>query len=185
MTKKEMSEIVPRSAPTTNSNLRAVKMGQPICYPCQELRRARWWETCEHDPYFTVEYQPVSVGPEMERDEETGTMTLSEGPQKMKEVRRPNLTQVGLHTKYNSGRAPEIFRREKGFLTTEEMDLPSMCEYFDCWELDPKYRTDWGNYCNPGQARHANIDQNDTVLESFHTPKRNEQLQRIPVVATA
>lgn len=148
---------------------RFIKMLKPQCplerqddedsfeNPCSEDGGA-WWVDCEkrgHDPYYT---------------------TIKKGDQ---EVRRPNLTQVALNIRVNSGQGVESAKR-RGRKMPEEMGLAPFCQYLDCWSQNIKFKNaEYGDYCTEDQLKMVMVDVNEVTLEVLNEKKRRRQLAQL------
>jgi hypothetical protein len=144
-TKKQLKKPVgQQSRGGLNRPLKMVKMVQPRCATCSPHGQGQrgWWETCEHDPYTSM----VPLGPPKPRftEQEDGTYTPeldADGKPVLdppKYVKRPNWKQIADDPKVTSGRMVAI-QRERGSKFPTELDFAPLCDYFNCWEANPKF----------------------------------------------
>lgn len=126
---------MPMSRGGLNRPLKMVKMIQARCNVCNPRGQGRrgWWETCPHDPYFHVEEKP---GATEFKELEDGTIVKLDKPEAEYE-KVPNWKQIADDPKIASGRMVTI-QRERGSKFPEELGLPPVCDYFNCWEINPK-----------------------------------------------
>jgi len=110
-----------------------------------------WVEQCiadGHDPFTTTKEVEV-VKPEYEerdgRKFKTGELI------EIELVTHPNLEQVYAELKGYSGRGVQA-AVEMGWKFPEELGYAPFCEYLNCWNQNPKFRTNVGIYCNRDQA---------------------------------
>ena len=127
---------IPQSTGGLNHPLKMVKMIQARCRECNLMGKgkARWWETCPHDPYYSF----VPLGPPQQKFEiqEDGSYEATGEYEKPRYVRRPNWKQVADDHKVTSGRMVRI-QQERGSKFPEELGYPPICDYYNCWEVNP------------------------------------------------
>lgn len=181
---KTAIQVETKSNPRSGANIRMVKMAQPICKECQFPHRFGWWNDCPHDPYWTEEMVETSE-PQME-EQEDGTFLITGEKKRLIKKRTPNLTQVALTERHNSGQGVVLSQRNKGFKFLQEINLEPMCQFRDCWRSvqgDKKVRTDWGDFCSSQHARLVGADELGVVLEipgnQYYPRIRDEQLRKI------
>jgi len=163
---------------TLNRPLRATKMCRPRCDECQEKGGA-WWETCKHNPYFSVITVPGAVEYVTEVDEEGNEVILEEKPGPGKRIRTLNTDQVPNELKIYSGRGVQ-WSIEHGFKFPEELGFAPMCEYYNCWTPFPKFQTKLGNYCTEEQAQIINLRTRGVAIHA-EPELRKEQLAGVSV----
>jgi len=120
--------------------LKMVKMVQARCNTCNPRGQGRrgWWETCTHDPYFTVEERLIKHPVLEERDGKTfktGETT------EVEYIKHPNFKQIADDPKVTSGRMVKI-QQERGSVFPEDLGYAPICDYNNCWEpANPKFST--------------------------------------------
>ena len=172
-------------------------MLRPICNICQggDNVPRDWYLACDHDPYVTL----VEISRKVPRYEDvpgedgepTGTRRVVGTDTLVDYEPRPNLTDVTLSTRVNSGKGVEMARR-KGFILPEELVSPSfpggiapMCQFRGCtWQKDLRtYK--WGTFCREDEARLVGTDEKGMTLEigfdSNSSEKRRTQLDSVAV----
>lgn len=168
--------------------LRDVKMLTPSCPSnpdtgfegCQDRLDVayEWWKDCPHDPYYTdivrVERTPVF------QNEEDGSRTVIDYTERHIPERKPNLSQVALSIRQNSGRGIEKARRHGWILPEEHPSDPlaPFCQFSGCWSQDLTVKTPiYGDYCTELQAKAVAMDQNGKTVEVLDGGKRADQLR--------
>jgi len=119
-----------------NRALKMVKMIQARCNICNPRGQGRrgWWERCSHDPYFHIEEKP---GASEFKELEDGTIVKLDKPETQYE-KVPNWKQIPDTPAVSSGRTVQI-QRERGSKFPEELGYAPICDYFNCWEPNPKF----------------------------------------------
>lgn len=139
-----------------NSKLNMVKDEEGKWVPAevqpQNCQRAggAWWEQCEdtgHDPYFTnrVWYEPQDRIEEDEAGNQIVTGTI-----RIKHVNRyPNIAQVAIALRINSGRGAERAVKMKGFKRLPDIGYEEVCQFRNCQRsLSGQHNSvTYGNYC--------------------------------------
>lgn len=166
------------SAPKQGRAIRTIKMVKPHCKECQWPPRDEWWVNCPHDPY--VNQSTFEVTEPVFGEDEKGDTIVEKMVTKMKVKRTPNFTQVALNERINSGQGVKLAQK-KGFKFSTELGHPPFCQYRDCWEPDPKLRTEHGDFCSKQQARLIAADANNLILEVYLPRKRRQQLESINI----
>ena len=114
-----------------------------------------WIPECQaagHDPFISSKEVEV-VRPSYE------TRTVDGVEKKFKTgevieielVETPNFEQVYAEIKGVSGRLIEA-ALESGWVWPDELGYAPFCEFLNCWNQNPKFRTNVGTYCNREQA---------------------------------
>jgi hypothetical protein len=142
--KEQLKNSGQRSSGGLNRPLKMVKMVQARCKICSPQGQGQrgWWEKCEHDPYHSM--QPLGPPTPKFIEEEDGTFIQEVGPDGRpvytppKYERRPNWKQIADDAKVSSGRMVTI-QRERGSKFPEELGYAPICDYFNCWEPNPKF----------------------------------------------
>jgi hypothetical protein len=120
-----------------NKPLKMVKMLAPRCQECNPRGQGKrgWQETCEHDPYHSM--QPK--GPPKPKFEEQPDGSFKQvGEEEQLYIKRPNWEQVPDDAKVSSARSVTI-ARERGAKFPEELGYAPICDYFNCWEVNPSF----------------------------------------------
>lgn len=172
------------------SGNRMVKMSKPSCPSrkdengeiifegCQDSGVYQWWNTCTHGPYTsTVERRNVKT---LTEDMEDGTRRVTGKEEIRFEVETPNLVQVPLSLRVNSGRSIDN-KKALGYLMPEDLGFASFCQFVDCWSQEITHRTAYGNYCCEWQAKTIAADENEDKLEILDAKKRQRQLAQVAV----
>jgi hypothetical protein len=119
-----------------NRPLKMVKMIQARCKACNPKGQGKkgWWDECPHEPYFSM----VPAGPPEPKyvEQEDGTF-VQDGVEVKKFVKRPNWKQIADDAKVTSGRMVQI-QVERGSKFPEQLGYAPVCDYFNCWEPNPK-----------------------------------------------
>lgn len=164
---------------------RYVKMLRPRCKECQREPNvpADWYNHCPHNPYMGLREVKTLVPRYSEPDEE-GRRTVLGVDEKVHWETRPNLTQVAVSVRVNSGNAVERAQR-KGNIFPEDLRCPEyphgiapFCEFRECMSQDIKYITPYGNFCDEMQAKLVQADFHGTVLEIGFDQKSAEKRRR-------
>ena len=126
---------MPTSRGGLNHPMKTVKMIQARCDICNPRGQGKrgWWETCPHDPYFHVAERP---GATEFKELEDGSIVKLDKPETVYE-KVPNWKQIADDPKVVSGRLVAI-QRERGSVFPKDLGFPPVCDYFNCWELNPK-----------------------------------------------
>lgn len=135
-TQKKKAPWMPLSEGGLNHPMKAVKMVEARCRECNPRGQGKrgWAETCPHDPYFSM--QPAAPPRPKFEEQEDGTFKQV-GVEEPRYVRRPNWVQIADDAKVLSGRLVRI-HQERGSKFPEDFDWPSVCDYYNCWETNPK-----------------------------------------------
>ncbi len=173
----------------TNASVRTIKLGRPICpfskiemekdeagrwvpkqgptdpdrQNCQKAGGA-WWKDCEargHDPYNSTIVWYVT---EDKYDDETGELT---GQRKFRRSRViPNIAQVAVSTRLNSGKGARRAITMKGFKRLEDMGYAEVCQYRNCQKpVNPAAVSDkYGRYCSADELALIIADQQGILL---------------------
>jgi hypothetical protein len=122
-----------------NRPLKMVKMVQARCNKCNPRGQGKrgWWDSCPHNPYVTVREEQIVI-PTLEQTEDGRTLKTGETIE-IEYHEEPNWKQVADDPKVSSGRMVQI-QKERGSKFPEELGYPSICDYNNCWELNPKIR---------------------------------------------
>src|SRR4030095_14871791 len=152
MTFKKKLESLPQrqQGVREQSNIRMKKFARPICpvvedeqdkrydadrdlgqINCQRLHNnyPGWWDYCTnqgHDPYFTITKRITKEPVVGEDDIITGYR------EKRKIVKRLNVVQVAIGTRFNSGRGETYSKGLKGRKELEDFGFAPKCEYRNC-----------------------------------------------------
>jgi hypothetical protein len=118
-----------------NHALKTVKMVQARCNECNPRGQGPrgWWENCPHEPYFSM--VPAAPPKSKFEEQEDGTF-VQVGMETPKYVKRPNWKQIADDAKITSGRMVQI-QRERGSKFPGELGYAPICDYFNCWEINP------------------------------------------------
>lgn len=177
----EPRDIGGRRATATGYGLRSVKMLYPRCEVCQDPAniRPRWWETCSHDPYYSVTEETITE-PIIEINDQ-GEREIVDRKQRIVQHRHPNLKQVAVHLRLNSGgEVPR--RRAQGYIFPEEHPtepLKPFCQYHDCWSQSIEVRSPaYGDYCSKEQAQMVGLDYQEKPVH-VDQGKRTQQLREV------
>lgn len=119
-----------------NSPMKMVKMVRALCTTCNPRGQGPrgWWETCTHDPYFSM--QPAGPPKPVFEELEDGTYKQV-GTEEQRYEKKLNLEQVADDPKVVSGRAVKI-EQERGAKLPEELGYEPVCDYMNCWQPNPK-----------------------------------------------
>jgi len=177
-----------------NAAVRMLKMARPICpnsklkmakdsegkwvaaenqpQNCQLSNDPKWWETCAelgHNPYWTIRtwYEPVDL---VEEDEDGNQIVT--GQKRIKhQVKRPNIAQVAIHIRVNSGQGAIMKMRDHGFARLADIGFEEACQFRNCQKpLDPKYSgTSYGSYCS---YNHLSLIAADVEGVALHYPSQ-------------
>lgn len=175
-----------------NSAVRMVKLARPICpnsklkmvkdsdgkwvpnenqpENCQLSDDKQWWVSCEqrgHDPYWTtrVWYEPQDI---VEEDENGDQVVI--GQKRVKHtIKRPNVAQVSLSIRHNSGRGAQQKMERHGFKRLADIGFEEVCQFRNCQRpIDPKYSsTNYGSYCS---YEHLSLIASDVESVMLHYP---------------
>lgn len=191
-----------------NAAVRMVKLARPICpnskismvkdsdgkwvprelqLPNCQLAKGTWWIDCEargHEPYFTnrVWYE-VQDRLETEIDPVTGeefeTVT---GQKRIKHVNRyPNIAQVSLSIRHNSGRGAEFKIARHGFKRLGELGFEEVCQFRNCQVAvsKPGHGGVYGNYCGREHLMLAAADQESVMLHMPEASLNGEEFEKV------
>lgn len=149
---------------------RAVKMARPQCSVCQVGKdtKPEWWKTCDHDPYWSSQ-RKVRTTPVWKINEATGEEELVEETSTTRRVRVPNIVEVPLTKRANSGKGPVLFQVFKGFRYLPDIGLAPMCETHGCGKAWPSVATRGGNFCSEEHARAVLMDEEGVNTVSYAT----------------
>lgn len=187
---KMMAPVCPNSRieyDVTTDGRRVPKQTGPTSVNCQLAGRG-WWTECEargHDPYFTTTKWYTSVDVLDEQGLVTGTKRVPH------EERVPNVRQVAINRRINSGRGAVIAQQDKGFRRLRDFDYEEVCQFRNCQKpIDPRARSKaFGDYCSPYHLRLVAADQQGEFLQQLTgqfekgseerlRQKRDEQLRK-------
>lgn len=182
-----------------NSAVRMVKLARPICpnskikmvrgedgkwvaaevqpQNCQLSGEPRWWEMCEslgHNPYWTIRvwYEPVDI---VEEDENGDQIVI--GQKRVKHtVKRPNIAQVAVGIRHNSGQGAKFKIERHGFKRLSEIGFEEVCQFRNCQKpLDPKFTgTNYGSFCSYEHTALIGADA-ESILLNYPEPRLNGQ----------
>lgn len=189
-----------------NAAVRMLKLGRPICpnsklkmikdddgkwvaaeeqlMNCQLMEKddlpegyGHWTEYCVaqgHDPYVTtrVWYEPVDL---VEEDEDGNQVVV--GTKRMKHTtKRPNIAQVSISIRHNSGRGAIYKMQVHGFKRLADIGFEEVCQFRNCQKpLDPKYSgTNFGSYCGYNHLALIGAAE-ESILLHYPDPKLNGQ----------
>jgi hypothetical protein len=170
------------------ANVRMVKLMRPICPnskitlkkgPDGELtpvplaagevnhqkgNRRGWWEDCAeagHEPYYTKREWPVprpkiTINEDGEKIQDGIVYVLNE------EI-RPNVAQVAIGARYNSGKSASIAIERKGFRRLGDFGYEEVCQYRNC-ENPVTVDTSAGGYCSKVHAQLVAADLQGVAL---------------------
>ncbi len=172
-----------------NASVRTVKLGRPICpfskiemekdennkwvakqgptdpdrQNCQKAGGA-WWKDCKergHDPYNTkiVWYVTEDV-----YDPESGELS---GTKRFRRTRTiPNLAQVAISRRLNSGKGARRAITDKGFVRLEDIGYAEVCQYRNCQNpVSPDAKSQrYGDYCCVEELALVAADQQGILL---------------------
>jgi hypothetical protein len=156
MVTPKRTPVMPMSRGGLNRPIKMVKMIQARCDVCNPRGQGKrgWWENCTHDPYFHIAEKP---GTTEFKELEDGTIVKLDKPDVAYE-KVPNWKQIADDPKIASGRMVQI-QRERGSKFPEELGFPPVCDYFNCWEINPKIKAN----------RVFNHEGVQTVVGKYHT----------------
>lgn len=126
-----------------------------------------WWEACEeagHNPYFTRREWSVPR-PKIEEDPETGERVQTGTVFVLNEEIRPNVAQVAIGQRYNSGRGASLAIERKGFKRLSEFGYHEVCQYRNC-EEPITTKTAAGDYCSKMHAQLVAADLQGVALNN-------------------
>jgi len=157
-----------------NRPLKMVKMIQARCGKCNPKGQGKrgWWESCPHEPYFTVREEEVKI-PKLETTADGRTLKVGEEVE-IEYHRTPNWKQIADDPKVASGRMVQI-QRERGSKFPEELGYAPVCDYYNCWESNPTIhaqrvfnsegvQTRVGNYHERDEAAMITLRLNETPV---------------------
>lgn len=136
--------------------------------------RGYWIEQCKadgHDPYVGLKEVEI-VRPTYETREDGRKFKTGEEIE-IELVETPNLEQVYNEIKGYTGRGVTA-ALEMGWEFPETLGYAPFCEYLNCWNQNPKFRTNVGVYCNRDQAAlmvlvTGNDEKSDTGTPTYLT----------------
>lgn len=154
------------SPPARINALRVVNLVRPACAVCQgpEGPGGRWWENCEHDPYWSSQVKATKKT-SWETDEE-GDEVEKEVVVKRKRTRVPNLVEVAWNRGSNAGIGPQLFKNNKGFVDMEAIGLAPRCMISGCVNAWPGIETAEGRFCSEIHARLVAADEREIFITS-------------------
>jgi hypothetical protein len=120
-----------------NRPMKMVKMILAKCNVCNPRGQGPrgWWETCEHDPYSSM--QPMGPPKPIFEELEDGTYKQV-GVEELRWTKKLNLIQIADDVKVSSGRQVQI-QLERGSKFPEDLGYAPLCDYNNCWESNPKH----------------------------------------------
>lgn len=178
-----------------NAALRTLKLGQPICpnskvemerlsdgrwvpkpktpgkENCQ-LAKGEWWLDCEkrgHNPYFTTTKWYVT---EDILEEDAQGRLVKTGEQLIpQEETRPNIAQVAISIRHNSGKGALKAIEKKGFKRLPDIGYFDVCQFRNCQSpVNPKVKSrNYGHYCS---VAHLQLICADVEGELLHVPSQ-------------
>jgi hypothetical protein len=178
-----------------NAALRTLKMGQPICpnskvemerladgrwvqkpqppgrENCQ-LAKGEWWIDCEkrgHKPYFSTTKWYVTE--DILEEDEQGRL-VKKGEQLIPhEETRPNIVQVAISIRHNSGRGAQKAIQKKGFVRLGDIGYYEVCQFRNCQApVSSKVKSkNYGHYCS---TQHLQLVCADVEGELLHVPNQ-------------
>jgi len=190
-----------------NAAVRMVDLARPICPNSQRKRNSdgswadigancqlaggQWWVMCEemgHDPYFSVQtyYETVDV-----TDDEGFVVGTKK---KAVNVRRPNVAQVALGRRHNSGNGVKNAIEKKGFKRLSEIGFEEVCQFRNCQNpVNPRYTSPaFGAYCSfehlsliAADAQEIMVPQINGVTEGPNIEKVRQRRSKMLREATA
>lgn len=187
-----------------NAAVRMVKLARPICpnsklkmvkdengkwvrseeqlANCQ-LAGGKWWIDCEargHEPYFSTQtwYEAQDVMEEVEEGvfEVKGTRRIRH------RTKRPNVAQVAVSVRVNSGRGARFKIERHGFARLATIGFDEVCQYRNCQKPISdagKGGSRYGDYCS---AEHLALIAADAEGILLHYPNSNlngEEFQKV------
>jgi hypothetical protein len=165
---------------------RAVKMVRPICSECQvgEFTVPGWFKTCDHgpgpggSPYWSLQPKVRKI-PKTGVDED-GDMVLLETEVRTKLVLMPNMCEVVLNIRQNSGQSVEMALR-KGYKFLADEGIAPMCQLYGCGKTFPTVNTAYGDFCSEMHGKVVAADANEEILISVqgsNSPKANQAARK-------
>ena len=129
---------IPPSTGGLNHPMKMVKMIRAACRECNPMGKGPlgWQDDCPHDPYHSM--QPLGPPRPVFEEQEDGSYVQTDKVEPPKYVRRPNWRQIADDVKVASGRMVRI-QVERGSKFPEELGYPPLCDYYNCWEPNPKF----------------------------------------------
>ena len=176
--------ICPYSAPRkvtrdTDGRLRE-EVRQPHEVNCQTAE-GEWWVDCAergHDPYFRTQKWYTTedkLEPELDADgNETGRLLKTGEVIIPHELRQPNIAQVAISIRINSGRGAQRKIERHGFKRLSEVGYAEVCQFRNCQKLTvPKFTSrKYGAFCS---ADHQNLSVADaeTIMLNYVNQRVN------------
>lgn len=135
--KEKLKKVNKMSSGGLNRSLKMVKMVQARCNKCNPRGQGKrgWAEKCPHNPYVTIREEEIKI-PKLEEQADGRILKTGEEIQ-IEYHEEPNFKQIADDAKVSSGRMVQI-QRERGSKFPEELGYPPICDYFNCWEINPK-----------------------------------------------
>lgn len=195
--KKEELKTIPGFTRGVQSNaaLRMLKLAQPICPNSKEemerlsdgrwvpkpktpgkenCQRAggQWWIDCEqrgHNPYFTTTKWYVTE--DILETDEQGRL-IKKGEQLIpQEETRPNIAQVAISIRHNSGRGATKAIEKKGFKRLSDLGYFEVCQFRNCQKpVSSQVKSrNYGHYCS---VEHLQLVCADVEGELLHVPNQ-------------
>lgn len=184
-----------------NSAVRMVKLGRPICPHSKiEMERdskgvprpkydgpnplncqsagGEWWKMCEdlgHNPYFTTTkwYTTQDVIEEKKDAEGNGTGVFVKTGEDLipHEEVRPNIAQVAISIRINSGKGAIIAVQKKGFKRLPDLGYFDVCQFRNCQKpVQRKWKSQkYGAYCSKEHLALIAADAESIALEYPHS----------------
>lgn len=187
-----------------NSAARMVKLARPICpnsklkmvkngdgrwvraedqpQNCQLSDEPRWWEMCEalgHNPWETVTtwYEPQDILEE----QDDGTFIVT-GERRVKHVAtRPNIAQVALGIRINSGKGAKFKMERHGFKRLADIGYEEVCQFRNCQKplSDAGRGGEYGNYCGLEHLQLIAADAMGMMLNYPSASLNGEEYQKV------
>jgi hypothetical protein len=191
---KELQEIPGWSRGVRdNSAVRMLKMARPICpnskiemekdtrgnyvpkdvgpdrMNCQ-LQGGEWWKACEeagHNPYYRT-YTWTTTEPVLEEDDKGRLVKVNDQYIYHTET-LPNIAQVAISIRVNSGRGAENAIKKKGFKRLRDIGYFEVCQFRNCQNpVSPKAKSrKFGDFCS---MNHLQLIAADAQGEMLHYP---------------
>jgi hypothetical protein len=203
-----------------DSALRMIKLARPICPnskikveldangriipvdtgadPNCQRAGGEWWIACEtkgHNPYFTTRVW-YTKHDKLGQDEDGDTVVV--GTKMVKhEEKYPNMSQVAISPRVNSGKGAVDAIAKKGFKRVGDIGYEEVCQMRNCQKpVSPKFKSrQYGDYCSVEHLQLIAADRNgimlvqtgtglDTGLEEKTRGERNKQLREAAWAST-
>lgn len=196
MAEKKNLKVIPweRVGVRLNTPARTIKMLRPVCPEtsmdpdgnytpgCESKHIGAWWLKCEekgHQPYL----QEKEVTKRKRKTEVTpdGRTVVKATEEEIEIEQTPRVAQVPLGLRTNSHTFVEDKRFWGGFVMPQDKEYAPMCQFRNCFAPNPKFKTEFGDYCSENEARMMIAEGRHLVLEVFNQEKRKDQLRGINV----